>query len=102
MRFAGCRKVTSGETLRYQFETENDKIAFRNGLAKHLVAQNQQIHHETAWNDFKAGADVGALSASNFNLKVMKDHWISGTSSKLIDTRKLIPASSENDEQRRQ
>ncbi|KAK4468373.1 hypothetical protein MN116_000167 [Schistosoma mekongi] len=102
MRFTGRRKVTSGKPFRYHFESENAKIAFRNGLAKHLLARNQQVSPEVAWNDFKAGVYAAALSASNPNPMVTKDHWIFSTSRELMEARKLIPAGSEYDEERRQ
>lgn len=96
MSFAECRKVTTG----YQFETENAKGTFREGLARNLVVHRQQIYPKEAWNDFKAAVNAAAISASSLNPKVMKDQQISKTFSELVMPLKLIPTCSWIDNER--
>nr|CAH8870356.1 unnamed protein product [Trichobilharzia regenti] len=54
-----------------------------------------------AWNNIQLAVDTAVKAVNKLKPKVSKSYWISSASSELIDARRLIPTSSDYDEERK-
>ncbi|CAH8526876.1 unnamed protein product [Heterobilharzia americana] len=67
-------------------------------LAKHLSERDSNVNPEESCRDnIKSAAET----VDNVQSKVSKRDWISATSSALVGARRLIPAVSDHDEERK-
>ncbi|KAH9583820.1 ATP-binding cassette sub- A member 3 [Schistosoma haematobium] len=97
----GRRKTTLGP-IRLGLSDEEAKSRFQERLRSQLGSSENEVDPDVAWKDIRTAVETAATSISDLNQRVTKNQWIPTKSIALIDSRKLIPSGSEQDEERRQ
>nr|CAH8864878.1 unnamed protein product [Trichobilharzia regenti] len=100
LRLNGRRKQLVANPSRPQLDQEN-KSLFEEKLAKHISEFDSCAHPEEACKNIQAAIHTAVKSVNKVNPNVSKNHWISTASSEMIDARRLIPASSKFNEERK-